>query len=361
MNKKFWSGKKVFITGHTGFKGSWLCLWLQRSGAEVVGYALDPPTDPNMFEVARVAEGMKSIIGDVRDLNLLQKSIKEEEPQIVIHMAAQSVVRASYDDPVETYSTNVMGTVYVLESIRSVSETKAVVNVTTDKCYENKEWLWGYREIDALGGFDPYSNSKACSELVTASYRNSFFSDAMANRLVAVATARAGNVLGGGDWTKDQLVPDIIRSILAKKQIRIRNPYSVRPWQFVLDPLNGYLTLAEKLYEQGKDFSEAWNFGPSQQKVYTVDWIVKRILERWQGDVPIEYEKKTGPHETGYLKLDSSKSHRMLDWNSRLNIPDTIDWIVDWYRAYNKKEDMKALTLAQISRYEDILSNSPDK
>ncbi len=355
MEKKFWSGKKVLMTGHTGFKGSWLSLWLQSSGAQVIGYALEPPTVPNMFEIAGVSKGMKSVLGDVRDFNSLRMILEEEKPEIVIHMAAQSVVRTSYEDPIGTYSTNVMGTVHLLEAIRSSRSVKAVVNVTTDKCYDNKEWLWGYRETDALGGFDPYSNSKACSELVTSSYRTAFYSNIPDEIKPAVATARAGNVLGGGDWTKDQLVPDIMRSLFDGRPIRIRNPYAVRPWQFVLDPLQGYLTLAERLYQKGSEFAGAWNFGPSSQDVYDVNWIAKRILDQWKEGSSIEFTNKEGPHEAGYLKLDSSKANNLLKWKSRLSLSDTLDWVVEWYRAYKSGDDMKKVTLQQIARYEKLL------
>jgi CDP-glucose 4,6-dehydratase len=356
MEKNFWSGKKVFITGHTGFKGSWLSLWLQNSGAQVTGYALEPPTTPNMFEVAGVAGGMKSIIGDIRDFASLSRVLGELKPEIVIHMAAQSVVRTSYEDPIQTYSTNVMGTVNLLEAVRGIVGVKAVVNVTTDKCYDNREWLWGYRENDPLGGFDPYSNSKACSELVTSAYRSSFFSNPIAEGGPAIATARAGNVLGGGDWTKDQLIPDVIRAIFEDKSIEMRNPHSIRPWQFVLDPLRGYLMLAEKLYNQGKKFAEAWNFGPLTQEVYEVEWIARRILKLWNEKDRIVYGNENGPHEAGYLKLDSSKSYHLLRWKPLLSIPVTVDWTVDWYRAYKGDKDMKSITLDQIKSYEKLIA-----
>jgi CDP-glucose 4,6-dehydratase len=261
MNQQFWTGKKVFVTGHTGFKGSWLCLWLQQMDAEVTGYALQSPTQPNLFEVADVARGMRSIMGDIRDGATLAATLQNAAPQIVIHMAAQSLVRYSYIDPVETYSTNVMGTVHLLEAVRKTPSVRAVVNVTSDKCYENREWVWGYRENEAMGGFDPYSNSKGCAELVTAAYRSSFFNPAKhADHQLALASGRAGNVIGGGDWAADRLVPDILRAISENRPVVIRNPHAIRPWQHVLEPLSGYLQLAQKLYEGGAAYAEGWEF-----------------------------------------------------------------------------------------------------
>lgn len=350
MDISFWNNKKVFLTGHTGFKGSWLSLWLQSAGAKLVGFALNPPTTPNLFSDAKVNAGMTSIIGDVRDLEFLKKSLAKHQPEIVIHMAAQTVVRTSYDSPVETYSTNVMGTVNILEAVRFTPSVKVVVNVTSDKCYENKEVEWGYRENDALGGYDPYSNSKACSELVTSAYRDSFFST---NSNVAVATARAGNVVGGGDWTKDQLIPDIFRALLENKPIRLRSPKAVRPWQFVLEPLDGYLTLAEHLWKGGDRFAEAWNFGPAYDDAKPVEWIAKKISELW-GSGSIVLELSPQPHETGYLKLDASKAAARLGWNPKLPLSKALEWIVEWYAAYQKKANMAELTRQQIERYSQL-------
>ena len=271
MNPSFWRSKKVFFSGHTGFKGSWLCLWLQQLGAEVTGYALAPPTSPSLFEVAHVAQGMKSLCGDIRDGAALAKAMREAVPDIVIHMAAQPLVRRSYLDPVETYSANVMGTVHLLEAVRQTQSVRAVVNVTSDKCYENKEWVWGYRESDPMGGFDPYSNSKGCAELVTAAYRNSFFNPAKySEHHVALASVRAGNVIGGGDWAEDRLIPDILAAFEKSQPVVIRNPHAIRPWQHVLEPLAGYLQLAQKLYEDGATYAEGWNFGPNDEDAQPV-------------------------------------------------------------------------------------------
>ncbi len=349
MNSSFWKNKKVFITGHTGFKGSWLSLWLQSAGAQLVGYALTPPTSPNLFTDAHVEAGMMSIIGDIRDLELLQKNISEHKPEIIIHMAAQTVVRSSYENPVETYATNVMGTVNILEAMRSVPSVKVFVNVTSDKCYENHEWPWGYRETDSLGGFDPYSNSKACSELVTSAYRNSFFFSE--NNKVAIATARAGNVIGGGDWTKDQLIPDIFRALLADQSIRLRSPKAIRPWQFVLEPIDGYLTLAEHLWEGGANYAEAWNFGPSYDDAKPVEWIAEKINQLWGGKYQIEIDSSLQPHEAGYLKLDASKATVRLHWQPMLQLSQGLEWVTEWYQAYYKKNNISELTRQQIARY----------
>lgn len=279
-----WRGKRVFVTGHTGFKGSWLSLWLQSLGAEITGYALKPPTTPSLFEEARVAEGMKSIEGDIRDFVFFKSSIEAAQPEIIIHMAAQSLVRYSYEHPVETYATNVMGTVHMLEAVRTTPSIRAVVNITTDKCYENREWIWGYREDDPMGGYDPYSNSKGCAELVSAAYRSSFFNDKdYDNHGVAVATVRAGNVIGGGDWAEDRLLPDILSGFEQGKVVTIRNPHAIRPWQHVMEPLRGYLTLAERLFESGTVFAQGWNFGPNEDGAKPVGWIVDKMAALWGG------------------------------------------------------------------------------
>lgn len=352
MNPSFWKNKKVLITGHTGFKGSWMSLWLQSAGANLAGYALPAPTDPNLFADANVGAGMRTIVGDIRDLELLKKTVSEFSPEIIIHMAAQTVVRTSYDDPVETYSTNVMGTVNILESIRNVPSVKALVNVTTDKVYENHEWPWGYRETDGLGGFDPYSNSKACSELVTSAYRNSFFPSGKST--VGVATARAGNVIGGGDWTKDQLIPDIFRSLLSGSSIRLRNPNAVRPWQFVLEPIDGYLTLAEHLWSEGALCADAWNFGPSYDDAKPVGWIAERINHLWGGSQLVEIDRSPQPHEAGYLKLDASKAAAQLHWHPKLRLLQGLEWTTEWYRAYHQKNTIGELTRQQIAHYETM-------
>jgi len=335
INKEFWKGKRVFLTGHTGFKGSWLSLWLNMLGSDVTGYALDPPTDPSLFKKAEVAKLLKHNIGDIRDLDLLKKTMIAADPEIVIHMAAQPLVRESYLDPVGTYQTNVMGTVNLLESIRSCKTVRSVVNVTTDKCYENKEWVWGYREDEPMGGYDPYSNSKGCSELVTSSYRNSFFNPEKYgnDHHVAIATARAGNVIGGGDWAKDRLIPDIINSFAKGESVFIRSPYSIRPWQHVLEPLSGYLLLAEHLYgENGIDFAEGWNFGPNDSDAKPVEWIVETMCELWGNDASFKIDKNPHPHEASYLKLDISKVKTRLNWHPNRDLSESLRSIIDWYQ-----------------------------
>jgi CDP-glucose 4,6-dehydratase len=349
MTPNFWRGKRVFLTGHTGFKGGWLALWLQQLGAEVTGYALDAPTDPSLFDVARVGTGMKSVRGDVRDLSALASAMQAARPEIVIHMAAQSLVRLSYDTPVETYATNVMGTVHLLEAVRQTPGVKAVVNVTTDKCYENKEWVWGYRENEPMGGHDPYSNSKGCSELVTSAYRRSFLQD----KGVAVATARAGNVVGGGDWATDRLVPDILRAFQAEQAVVIRNPNATRPWQHVLEPLSGYLSLAEHLFNQGPSFAEPWNFGPQDDDAKPVQWIVEHMVERWGSGANWVHDGGAHPHEAHYLKLDSSKAKMLLNWQPRWPLATALGKITDWYKAYLGSTDMREFSLQQIAEYAD--------
>ena len=354
----FWSGKKVFITGHTGFKGSWLCLWLHKLGAEVHGYALSPPTQPSLFELAHVADLLTSHqIADIRDGVALSAAIQRAQPEIVVHMAAQPLVRESYQIPAETYATNVMGTVNLLESIRQCPSVKSVVNVTTDKCYENKEWVWAYRENEPMGGFDPYSSSKACSELVTAAYRQSFFNPQQYEEHgVALASARAGNVIGGGDWAKDRLIPDCIDALLANKTIRIRNPYSIRPWQHVLEPLSGYISLAQKLYESGPDYAEGWNFGPSDEDAKSVEWIVKRLCDQWGGGACYEIDSGDHPHEAHYLKLDCSKAHMLLNWQPRWGLSKTLSVILEWVAGYKADENIYEICLKQIDEYERVIS-----
>jgi CDP-glucose 4,6-dehydratase len=354
MNLDFWRGKRVFLTGHTGFKGSWLSLWLQSMGAQVVGYALVPPTNPSLFEVADVAKGMTSIIGDIRDLERLRAVFAEHQPEIVIHMAAQPLVRYSYIEPVETYSTNVMGTVNLLEAVRSTASVKAAVNVTTDKCYENREWAWGYRENEPMGGYDPYSSSKGCAELVTAAYRNSYFNNpsTINNKpSPAVATARAGNVIGGGDWAEDRLIPDIMRAITEGRPVNIRNPHAIRPWQHVLEPLSGYLLLAQKLYEEGAAYAEGWNFGPNDEDAKPVQWIVEKLTQSWGEGASWALDGGEHPHEAHYLKLDCSKAKARLDWHPRWHLDETLGKIVEWHRAYRDENDIREVTLRQISAY----------
>ena len=357
VNQQFWVGKKVFVTGHTGFKGSWLCLWLQQMGAEVTGYALQTPTQPSLFEVAGVAHGMRSIIGDIRDGAALAVAMQNATADIVIHMAAQPLVRYSYVDPVETYSTNVMGTVYLLEAVRQTKSVRAVVNVTSDKCYENKEWVWGYRENEAMGGFDPYSNSKGCAELVTAAYRSSFFNPAKyAEHQVALASGRAGNVIGGGDWAADRLVPDILRAISENRPVVIRNPHAIRPWQHVLEPLSGYLQLAQKLYEEGAAYAEGWNFGPDDEDAKSVQWIVEQLTRQWGEGAGWKLDQADHPHEAHYLKLDCSKAKLHLDWRPRWTLAQALENIIAWHKVHQRGDDMREFSLRQIATFQEQIT-----
>ena len=352
MNHEFWRNKRVFVTGHTGFKGAWLSFWLQQLGAGLTGYALATTSSPSLFDLLRLRTLMRSVEGDVRDLNHLKAAMAEARPEIVFHMAAQSLVRMSYLDPVYTYSTNVMGTANVLEAVREVGGVRGVVNVTSDKCYQNRGQGLGYRESDALGGRDPYSSSKACAELITAAYRDSFFSEASkSGPIVAVASARAGNVLGGGDWAKDRLIPDSIRALSRQVPIPIRNLNAVRPWQHVLEPLRGYLLLAEKLWCHGAEFAEGWNFGPGDANAKPVSWVVERLVNLWGPDASWIPDVGEHPHEAQYLKLDSTKAKARLQWVCRLDIDQTIEWAVKWYRAFHAGEDPVQLTLSEITRY----------
>lgn len=355
INNQFWNGKKVFITGHTGFKGSWLCLWLNSMGAEITGYALEPSTSPNLFELCKIDHLVRNnVIADIRDFDQLSSAMQLAQPEIVIHMAAQPLVRYSYNKPVETYEINVMGTVNLLEAVRNCQSVVSLINVTTDKCYENKEWHWGYRENEPLGGHDPYSSSKACSELVTNAYRSSFLNSHNANRKIAVASARAGNVIGGGDWAAERLVPDIIRSILGDEKIVIRNPHSIRPWQHVLEPLSGYLLLAEKLYLHGEKYASAWNFGPSDKDAKPVEWIVKQFCEKWEGMSYI-IDSNEHLHEAQYLKLDCSRASSELDWHPRWELSQAIDKIIEFTSAYKNGENLIEVCLKQITQYQQSI------
>lgn len=349
VNPAFWQGKRVFLTGHTGFKGSWLSLWLQRVGAQVKGFALQPPTTPALFNEANVGAGMESQIGDIRDLATITASMKAFKPDILIHMAAQPLVRLSYREPVATYATNVMGTVHVLEAARQCPNLRAIVNVTTDKCYENREWEWGYRENEPMGGHDPYSNSKGCSELVTAAYRSSFFNQP---DTAALASARAGNVIGGGDWADDRLIPDILRAFERKQPVVIRNPLATRPWQHVLEPLNGYLVLAEKLYTEGAAFAQGWNFGPRDDDVQPVEWILDHMVARWRQGASWQLDTTPQPHEAQMLKLDISKARAKLKWQPRWSLANALDSIVDWHQAWLGGADIRHKTLDQIAHYQ---------
>ncbi len=351
IDRGFWRGRRVLLTGHSGIKGGWLSLWLQRLGAEITGYSLPAPTEPSLFDAGRVAEGMTSISGDVRDGAALARAMHQARPEIVIHMAAQSLVRYSYDHPVETFATNVMGLINLFEAARTTSSVAAIVNVTSDKCYENREWLWGYRETEAMGGHDPYSSSKGCAELITAAWRRSYFGLAG----VALASARAGNVIGGGDWAADRLVPDIMRALLSNRPVQIRNPQSIRPWQHVLEPLSGYLLLAEKLAKGGVGYADGWNFGPADGGSRPVHWMVDRLIMGWGGGASWEQDSQTAPREANILKLDCSKAHAILGWTPLWEIDTAIDRILDWHKRYEAGEDMRRVTLDQIEDYERAL------
>jgi CDP-glucose 4,6-dehydratase len=353
-NIKFWQDKRVFITGHTGFKGAWLALWLQSLGAKVTGYSLNPPSEINMFEIANVSKNMDSIIGDVRDAQFLEQSLLAAEPDVVFHLAAQALVLQSYQAPVETFSTNVMGTVNLLEAVRKSTTVKSVVIVTSDKCYDNKEWHWGYRENDAMGGFDPYSSSKGCAELVTNSYRSSFFNpDKYHEHGVAIASARAGNVIGGGDWADDRLIPDVVRAFTKHEPVKLRNPASIRPWQHILEPLGAYMLLAERLYANGKSYAEAWNFGPNETDTKSTGWLVERFANHWNQEASTLVEQGVeAEHEAVYLRLDCSKAHSKLGWYPVWTIDDALINVASWYQAYQQSEDMQAFSLNQIKQYQ---------
>lgn len=355
-NSVFWCNKRVMITGHTGFKGSWLSLWLQSMGADVTGYALQPACEPNLFTLCGLEQTMCSITGDIGDKESLLQAIRDTKPEVIFHMAAQPLVRYSYLNPVETFSVNVLGTVNLLDAVRIALDEgihiKALLNVTTDKCYENREWLWGYREIDRLGGLDPYSSSKACSELVTSSFRNSYFNPKLyASHGLSVATARAGNVIGGGDWSEDRIVPDGMRALLSGNRLRIRNPAATRPWQHVLEPLQGYLLLAERMVEQGAEFAEAWNFGPLEEGTRSVEWLVRTIGSFWGEDKYYELEEGNHPHEAFNLKLDSSKAREKLGWQPNWKVEKAVEKTVEWYRYYQEQADMKKVCLDQLAEY----------
>ena len=351
-----WRGRSVLVTGHTGFKGSWLCLWLQQLGARVAGYALAPPTEPSIFEQANVARGMTSTIADVCDLPALTAAMRAAAPEVIFHLAAQSLVRASYSEPVATYATNVMGTVHVLEAARTVPSVRAIVVVTTDKCYENHEWIWGYRESDRLGGRDPYSNSKACAELVTHAYRASFFDPARyGEHRVAVASARAGNVIGGGDWARDRIIPDAMRAFLGGRPLAVRNPASTRPWQHVLEPLRGYLELGERLVADGPAYGEAWNFGPPEELVVPVGELVAQLVTAWGAGATWTSTAQPGsPAEAQLLRLDAIKARTRLAWRSLLSIETSLAWIAEWHKAVGGGADARALTEGQIARYAQL-------
>jgi len=352
VNPQFWRDKRVLLTGHTGFKGSWLALWLQQLGANVVGMALPAGTVPNLFQLASVAKGMDSFSCDVRDPDHVARVVRAANPEIVIHMAAQALVRYGYQYPIETYATNVMGTVHLLDALRDCSDLRAVISVTSDKCYDNKEWAWGYRENEPLGGHDPYSSSKAAAELVTSAFNTSYF----AERKIGIASARAGNVVGGGDWAADRLVPDIIQSFSAGKPVRIRRPLAVRPWQHVLEPLSGYLLLAEKMYGNPADFAGAWNFGPQEADAQPVQWVVEQLAAAWGAGAQWEADNGSHPHEAHYLKLDISKAKSQLQWQPNWTLARTLAYTVDWYKNCNQGGDVRQLTLEQIAAYQSEIA-----
>jgi CDP-glucose 4,6-dehydratase len=354
----FWRGKRVLLTGHTGFKGGWLALWLQALGAEVIGLSIDPPSTPSLFDQARVAEGMTSLHGDIRDPELVREVLSAHRPEVVFHLAAQSLVRPSYRSPVATYATNVMGTVHVLDAIRHVESVRAGVVVTSDKCYENREsMLWGYREGDPVGGHDPYSNSKGCAELVTSAYRSSYFGDAASGP--ALATARAGNVIGGGDWAEDRLIPDVVRAFSTGEPAHIRRPDAVRPWQHVLEPLGGYLLLAEQLWAGGADAAGAWNFGPDDRDARPVEYVVEQMIEHWGPGAAAVQDEGPHPHEATYLRLDCSKARALLGWTPQLPLDEALRWTAEWYQAVRRGENARDCTLAQIHRYEQRRAHQP--
>ena len=355
INPIFWKDKTVFVTGHTGFKGAWLCLWLQSLGARVTGYALKPATEPSLFELAGVAGGMNSHIGDIRDFDALQSVMSNSKPDIVLHLAAQALVRYSYVHPLETYETNVMGTAHVLEAARHIPSVRSIVVVTSDKCYENRERERGYVETDAMGGHDPYSSSKGCSELVAAAYRNSFFSGS--DSAAALASARAGNVIGGGDWALDRIVPDAMRAFMKGEPLKLRHPGAVRPWQHVLEPLHGYLLLAERLFNEGRTFAEGWNFGPDDESSQPVGWIVSRMEKIWGGGVCSEVAPDACAekfHEAKLLRLDCAKAAQRLDWHPKLTMEKTLEWTVAWYRRFQTSKTLREFTMQQITDYEAL-------
>ena len=352
IDKEFWNGRRVFLTGHTGFKGSWICLWLSSLGAVVKGYSLCPSTTPSLFEEARIDRLIASEIGDIRNLSTIKKSMLDFNPDILIHMAAQSLVRYSYRAPIETFEINVLGTANVLEAARSCTNLKSIINITTDKCYENRESDIGYKEDDPMGGYDPYSSSKGCAELVTGAYRRSFFQQ----QGIGLASVRAGNVIGGGDWAEDRLIPDILTSFNANTPVVVRNPNSTRPWQHVLEPLSGYLILAQKLYNSPDLYSEGWNFGPNDSDVQPVSWILDNMIEKW-GSGQWQLDQGAHPHEAGYLKLDISKARQRLNWRPIWSLDKALTFIIEWHIQYLNGVNMQDVSLRQIELYTKDLLN----
>ena len=346
IDEKFWIGKRVFVTGHTGFKGSWLCLWLNHLGSSVKGYSLQPPTSPSLFEAAKIDSIVDSQIGDIRNQELLHKSMVSFNPDILIHMAAQPLVRLSYDEPIETYEVNVIGTVKVLEVARYCSNLKAIINITTDKCYENVGLDKSYSETDPMGGFDPYSSSKGCAELVASSYRRSFLTDLG----IGIASVRAGNVIGGGDWANDRLIPDILRSFELNKAVIVRNPNATRPWQHVLEPLSGYLLLAQRLYNDNKLYSEGWNFGPDEKDVKPVHWILDKMISYWP-NASWSLDDNVNPHESSFLKLNISKASELLGWTPTWDLQLTLGSIIRWHKLWLSDADMGKVCITEIDKF----------
>ena len=354
INPQFWKGKKILLTGHTGFKGSWMSLWLQELGTELVGFSKSVPTQPSLYEEANIQDGMTSIFGDIRRYEDLERVIREYKPEIIIHMAAQSLVRKSYQEPIETFSTNVMGTLNVFEAVREIGKSCIIINVTSDKCYKNVGKTSGYVETDTLGGHDPYSSSKGCAELITSSYNNSFFDSNTNKSNISIASVRAGNVIGGGDWSEDRLIPDIMKGVIKNSTIRIRNPKSVRPWQFVLEPLQGYLLLTEKLAENSSEYNQAWNFGPNERDAKDVSFLIQKITEEWKDEINFEYETSE-IFEEKLLILNSNKANKKLGWHPKMSLELTVKWIVEWYKKYKEGEDMKKITEEQIKKYSQLI------
>jgi CDP-glucose 4,6-dehydratase len=355
---KFWANRKVLITGHTGFKGSWLSTWLHALGADVTGYSLEPPTDPSMFELLCLREHLNDVTGDVRDLDRLSAAVRSAAPTVIFHLAAQSLVRPSYEDPIGTYTTNVMGTANVLQAARSTPGLEALVVVTSDKCYADRGDKRHHTEDDPMGGYDPYSNSKGCAELVTSAFRSSYFDKAGAasNRSVGIATTRAGNVIGGGDWAIDRLIPDIVRSIIARRPVQIRNPNAVRPWQHVLEPLSGYLVLAERLCADSGNFASAWNFGPLESDARPVAWIVERLASVWGDGFAWNVDEGDHPHESAFLMLDIKKAQAELGYSPRVDLGTALTWVAEWYDAFLSKKDLRKLTGRQIAAFSELAS-----
>jgi len=352
MKENFWKNKKILITGHTGFKGSWLTIWLKKLGADVIGFSNSIPTNPSLFEIADIEDGIKSVVGDIQNYEFLKETISKYEPEIIFHMAAQSLVIRSYSNPIDTFSTNVMGTVNLLYAIKETKKSKVVINVTSDKCYENNESLEGYSEDDPMGGYDPYSSSKGCAELITKSFRKSFFGSDSKNN-VGLASVRAGNVIGGGDWGENRLIPDIIRAVKNKENMKIRNPNAIRPWQHVLDPLNGYINLAEKLWDDQTQYSEGWNFGPEKNEVKSVSWIIKKFNDLWKNKMNWEIDNNE-LHEASNLILNCQKAKSKLGWNSKINTETALKWTIEWYEKFFDGKNMREITEEQIVEFQNL-------